>query len=391
MKMKDLISTSVKNIPSSGIRRFFDLANEMENIISLSIGEPSFVTPWSIREEGIYSLEKGHTHYSPNSGFIELRNEISGYMKRKFGLVYDSENQILVTVGGSEGIDIALRSLVGPGDEVIVPEPSFVAYKPCTIFTGASPVVINLKYEDKFRLTPELLEKAITKKTKVLILPFPNNPTGAIMTKEDIENIVDVLKDKDIVVISDEIYSELTYEGEHLSIACYPEMKEKTLVINGFSKAFAMTGWRLGYACGNRDLISAMYKVHQYAIMSAPTTAQHAAVEALKNCENDIRMMVNEYNRRRRLMIEGFRKAGLNCFEPLGAFYVFPSIESTGLSSSEFCEKLLLEEKVAVVPGTAFGECGEGYIRSCYAASVENITEAMKRIKRFVGKYKQKI
>lgn len=383
MNIAEMISPVVRNVPPSGIRKFFDLVNEMKDAISLSIGEPDFITPWSVREAGIYSLEKGHTHYSPNAGFAELREEIAKYLKRKFELEYDPKNQIIVTVGGSEGIDIALRSLVGPGDEVIIPEPSFVAYKPCAIFTGATPVIINLRGEDQFRLTPELLENAITDKTRVLILPFPNNPTGGIMTRSDLEKIVEVLKDRDIMVISDEIYAELTYDGDHVSIASFPEMKDKTLVINGFSKAYAMTGWRLGYACGHPDLIAAMYKIHQYAIMCSPTTAQYAAIEALRNCDEDMQMMVREYNRRRRVMLDGFRKAGLDCFEPLGAFYVFPSISATGMDSAEFCEKLLMEEKVAVVPGTAFGECGEGYIRACYAYSIDNINEALKRIQRF--------
>jgi aminotransferase len=388
MNMKDMISPSVKNIPPSGIRKFFDLVNEMKDAISLSIGEPDFVTPWNIREAGIYSLEKGRTHYSPNAGFMELREEISKYVERKYSIEYNPKDQIIVTVGGSEAIDIALRSLVGPGDEVIIPEPSFVAYKPCTIFAGATPVTIDLKMEDQFKLTPELLERAITDKTKVLFLTFPNNPTGAIMTRDDLAKIVDVIKKRDIIVISDEIYSELTYEGQHVSIASFPEMKERTLLIKGFSKAFAMTGWRLGYACGHPDLIGAMYKVHQYGIMSSPTTAQYAAIEALRNGEDDVRFMVREYNRRRRVMIDGFRKAGLDCFEPKGAFYVFPSIKSTGMSSDEFCERLLLEEKVAVIPGTAFGDCGEGYVRACYAYSIDNIFEAMKRIQRFVQRVK---
>lgn len=389
MKISDMILPSVRNVPPSGIRKFFDLVNEMKDAISLSIGEPDFVTPWNIREAGIYSLEKGRTHYSPNSGFFELREEICRYQERKYGLKYNPKDEVIVTVGGSEGIDIALRALAGPGDEVIIPEPCFVAYKPCAVFTGATPVVINLKAENDFRLTPELLQQAITDRTKVLILPFPNNPTGAVMTESDLRKIVDILKDKNIVVISDEIYSELTYEGKHVSIASFPEMKDKTLVINGFSKAFAMTGWRLGYCCGHRDLIAAMYKIHQYAIMCSPTTAQYAGIEALRNSDEDVQEMVREYNRRRRIMVDGYRKAGLECFEPLGAFYVFPCIKSTGLSSSEFSERLLMEEMVAVVPGTAFGECGEGYVRSCYASSMENITEAMQRIQRFVKKYKK--
>jgi len=388
VNIKEMISPSVYNIPPSGIRKFFDLASEMKDVISLSIGEPDFVTPWNIRESGIFSLEKGHTHYSPNSGFIELRQEIARYMKRRFLLEYDPQKQVIVTVGGSEGIDIALRSLVGKGDEVIIPEPSFVAYKPCAIFAGATPVIVKLRVEDEFRLTPELLEQAITERTKVVIIPYPNNPTGAIMTESDLEGIAEVLRDRDIMVISDEIYAELTYGDRHVSIAGLKGMKDKTIVINGFSKAYAMTGWRIGYVCGHPDIIGAMYKVHQYAIMCSPTTAQYAAIEALRGSDNDIAMMKREYNRRRRVMVDGFKKAGLDCFEPLGAFYVFPSIKSTGMSSDEFCERLLLEEKVAVIPGTAFGECGEGFIRSCYAYSIDSILEALKRIKRFVEKVK---
>lgn len=383
MNVLEMISPLVKNVPPSGIRKYFDMINEMDNVISLGIGEPDFVTPWNIREAGIYSLEKGHTHYTPNSGYMELREEISKYIYKKTGVEYNPKNEIIVTVGGSEAIDISCRALVGPGDEVIIPEPSFVAYKPCAIFTGATPVIINLRAEDQFRLTPELLENAITPRTKLLILPYPNNPTGAIMEKEDLAKIAEVLRDKDIIVISDEIYSELTYEGEHISIASFPGMKEKTLLINGFSKAFAMTGWRLGYACGHPDLIGAMFKIHQYAIMSSPTTAQKAAIEALRNSADDVNTMVREYNRRRRIMVDGFKKAGYDCFEPLGAFYVFPDIRSSKLNSEEFCEKLLLEEKVLVVPGTAFGQCGEGFVRATYANSMENIIEALKRIQRF--------
>ncbi len=383
MNVLEMISPLVKNVPPSGIRKYFDMINEMDNVISLGIGEPDFVTPWNIREAGIYSLEKGHTHYNPNSGYMELREEISKYIYKKTGVEYNPKNEIIVTVGGSEAIDISCRALVGPGDEVIIPEPSFVAYKPCAIFTGATPVIINLRAEDQFRLTPELLENAITPRTKLLILPYPNNPTGAIMRKEDLAKIAEVLRDKDIIVISDEIYSELTYEGEHISIASFPGMKEKTLLINGFSKAFAMTGWRLGYACGHPDLIGAMFKIHQYAIMSSPTTAQKAAIEALRNSANDVNTMVREYNRRRRIMVDGFKKAGYDCFEPLGAFYVFPDIRSSKLNSEEFCERLLLEEKVLVVPGTAFGQCGEGFVRATYANSMENIIEALKRIQRF--------
>lgn len=389
MNLSDMIKPSVRNMPPSGIRKYFDLINEMKDAISLGIGEPDFVTPWSIREAGIYSLEKGHTHYSSNPGFIELRRQIAKYVDRKYGVTYDPVKEIVITVGASEGIDIALRALAGPGDEVIIPEPSFVAYKGCTSFTGATPVIIELKAEDEFKLKPEQLERALTDKTKVVILPFPNNPTGAIMTREELQKLVDVLKDRDVVIISDEIYAELTYSGKHVSFASFPEVKEKTIVINGFSKAFAMTGWRIGYACGHPILIEAMNKIHQYAIMCSPTTAQYAASEALNNGDADVEAMVREYNRRRRIMVDGFRKAGLECFEPLGAFYVFPSISSTGMTSDEFCEGLLKEEKVLAVPGSAFGSCGEGFIRTTYANSFENIVEAMNRINRFVHNHKK--
>lgn len=389
MNLSDMIRPSVSNVPPSGIRKYFDLINEMKDAISLGIGEPDFVTPWSIREAGIYSLEKGHTHYSSNPGFIELRRQIAKYLLRKYSVSYDPAKEIIVTVGASEGIDIALRALAGPGDEVIIPEPSFVAYKGCACFTGATPVSIELKAEDEFKLKPEQLEKALTRRTKVVILPFPNNPTGAIMTKEEQKKIVDVLKDRDVIIISDEIYAELTYSGKHVSFASFPEIKEKTILINGFSKAFAMTGWRIGYACGHPVLIEAMNKIHQYAIMCSPTTAQYAASEALNNCDEEVESMVREYNRRRRVMVDGFRKAGLDCFEPLGAFYVFPGISSTGMTSDEFCEGLLREEKVLAVPGSAFGSCGEGFIRTTYANSYENIVEAMKRIKRFVENNKR--
>ena len=389
MILEDMIVDNVKNMPPSGIRKYFDIINEMEDVISLGVGEPDFVTPWNVREAGIYSLEKGHTHYSSNAGFIELRNEISKYLNRRFDLKYNPTNEILVTVGGSEGIDIALRALVGPGDEVIIPEPSFVAYKGCTAFTGATPVVLNLRAEDEFKLTPKMLEEAITPKTKVVIIPFPNNPTGAIMTKEELAGIVEVLKDKNVIVISDEIYAELSYDKKHVSIATFPEIKEKTLVINGFSKAYAMTGWRLGYICGHPTLLDAMKKIHQYALMCSPTVSQYAAIEALKSGDECVQDMVKEYNRRRRVLVDGFRKLGLDCFEPLGAFYVFPCIKSTGMSSDDFCEKLLIEEKVLAVPGNAFGECGEGFIRACYASSTEDLIEAIKRITRFVNKYRK--
>lgn len=384
MILENMILDNVKNMPPSGIRKYFDLINEMDDVISLGVGEPDFVTPWNVREAGIYSLEQGHTHYSSNAGFIELREEISKYLNRRFSLRYNPKDEILVTVGGSEGIDLALRALVGPGDEVIIPEPSFVAYKGCTAFTGATSKTIDLRAEDDFKLTPELLEEAITEKTKVVIIPFPNNPTGAIMNKEELQKIVDVLKDKDVIIISDEIYAELSYDEDHVSIASFPEVKEKTIVINGFSKAYAMTGWRLGYVCAHKVLIDAMKKIHQYAIMCSPTTAQYAAIEALKNGDESVFEMAREYNRRRRVLVDGFRSMGLDCFEPLGALYVFPCIKSTGMSSDEFCEKLLLEEKVLAVPGNAFGECGEGFIRACYAASMEDIMEAIKRIRRFV-------
>ncbi|WP_418223741.1 aminotransferase class I/II-fold pyridoxal phosphate-dependent enzyme [Clostridium isatidis] len=387
MNLEKMILKNVRDMPPSGIRKYFDLINEMEDVISLGVGEPDFVTPWNVIEAGIYSLEKGHTHYSANAGFIELRNEISKYLNRRFNLNYNPKDEILVTVGGSEGIDLALRALCGPGDEVIIPEPSFVAYKGCTTFCGAKPVTINLRKEDEFKLTKELLEEAITERTKVIVIPFPNNPTGAIMTREELKEIVDVLKDKDIIILSDEIYAELTYEKQHVSIASFEEVKDKTLVINGFSKAYAMTGWRLGYVCGNSILIDALKKIHQYAIMCSPTTAQFAAIEALKNGDDSVREMNKEYNRRRRVLVDGFRSMGLECFEPLGALYVFPSIKATGLSSDEFCEKLLVEEKVLAVPGSAFGECGEGYIRACYASSMEDLLEAVKRISRFVRKY----
>ncbi|OOM16179.1 aminotransferase class I/II-fold pyridoxal phosphate-dependent enzyme [Clostridium saccharobutylicum] len=385
MILENMILDNVKKMPPSGIRKYFDMINEMEDVISLGVGEPDFVTPWNVREAGIYSIEEGHTHYSSNAGFVELRNEISKYLYRRFDLSYNPLNEILVTVGGSEGIDLALRTLVGPGDEVIIPEPSFVAYKGCTAFTGATAKVLNLKAEDQFKLTPEDLEEAITPKTKVVIIPFPNNPTGAIMNRDELAAIVEVLKDKDIIVISDEIYAELCYGDKHVSIASFPEMKEKTLVINGFSKSYAMTGWRLGYVCGHQILIDAMKKIHQYGIMCSPTTAQYAAIEALKNGDDSVIEMTKEYNRRRRVLVDGFRKIGLECFEPLGAFYVFPSIKSTGITSDEFCEQLLISEKVLTVPGNAFGECGEGFIRACYASSMDNIIEALKRIEKFVN------
>ncbi len=384
MNIKNMVRRNILDTPPSGIRKYFDLVNEMKGVISLGIGEPDFETPWTIREEGIYSLEKGKTHYSSNAGFIELREEISKYMERKFDLKYNPKDEILVTVGGSEAIDIAIRTFAGPGDEVIVPEPSFVAYKGCVMFAGATPVTIELKAEDRFKLKPEQIINAITNKTKAIIIGYPNNPTGATMDYEDYKAVVEVLKDKDIIVISDELYAELTYEGVHVSIAQFPEMKDKTIVINGFSKAFAMTGWRIGYACGHADALDQMKKIHQYALMCSPTTAQYAAIEALKNGEPEVRRMMEEYNRRRLVMVNGFRKVGLSCFEPIGAFYVFPDIRESGLSSDLFCERLLMEEKVLMVPGNAFGACGEGFVRATYATSVDNIREALVRIRRFL-------
>ena len=389
INMNELLQPRVRDLPPSGIRKFFDLVNEMKDAISLSVGEPDFVTPWRVREAGIYSLEKGHTHYSPNAGFIRLREAIAGYLARSIGVDYNPKNEIIVTVGGSEAIDLALRSLVGPGDEVIVPEPSFVAYKPCALLTGATPVPLPLEEKDNFKLTPEKLESAITPKSKVLIFPFPCNPTGAVMTAEDIGRVVDIIRRNNLIVLSDEIYAELNYSGKHVSIASFPEMRERTVIINGFSKAYAMTGWRLGYACAHPDLIAAMYKIHQYGIMCSPTTAQYAGIEALENCDEEAETMAREYNRRRLVMVKGFRDAGLHCFEPTGAFYVFPSIRSTGMKSTEFCEKLLMEEKVAVIPGEAFGDSGEGFIRACYAYSIDNINEAMRRVKSFVERHRK--
>ncbi len=387
LDIKSMLQPRVRDLPPSGIRKFFDLVNEMKDAISLSVGEPDFVTPWRVREAGIYSLEQGHTHYSPNAGFIRLRQAIADYLKRSVGVGYDPRSEIIVTVGGSEAIDLALRALAGPGDEVIVPEPSFVAYKPCAVLTGATAVPLPLEEKDEFKLTPEKLLSVLTPKTKALIFPFPNNPTGAIMTREEIAPIVDILKDRDIIVLSDEIYAELTYGSKHVSIASFPGMRDRTVLINGFSKAYAMTGWRLGYAAAHPDLIGAMYKIHQYGIMCSPTTAQYAGIEALENCADEVEEMAREYNRRRRVMLKGFRDAGLDCFEAMGAFYLFPSIKKTGMTSAEFCEKLLLEEKVAVVPGEAFGDSGHGFIRACYAYSVENINIAMGRVKEFVARH----
>lgn len=383
--MQKILNPVVKNIPPSGIRKFFDIAAEMDDVISLGVGEPDFVTPWHIRDEGIYSLEKGMTYYTSNSGLKELRIEISNYLERRFTLKYDPLSQVIVTVGGSEAIDLCIRTVVEPGDEVLIPEPCFVCYRPITALAGGVPVSIVTKQENEFRLTADELKAAITPKTKVLILPFPNNPTGAIMSKENLESIAEVLKGTDIIVLADEIYAELTYgEERHFSIAQIPEMYERTVLVSGFSKAYAMTGWRLGYACGHPNLIKMMTKVHQFAIMSAPTTAQYAAIEALKNGDDDIEMMREEYNMRRNVIVSGFNDMGLECFEPKGAFYAFPSVKSTGLTSDEFCERVLMEKKVAVIPGSAFGECGDGFIRCSYAYSIDSINEALSRIESFV-------
>lgn len=389
MNIEQMIKENIVKTPPSGIRKYFDLINEMKDAISLGIGEPDFETPWNIREEGIYSLEQGRTFYTSNAGLPELRREISRYMENRFNLKYQDENEILVTVGGSEAIDLAIRTFAGPGDEVIIPEPCFVAYKGCVMFAGATPVTIELKAEHDFKLQPEQVLNAITDRTKAIILGYPNNPTGATMGYEDYKALVEVLKDKNIVIISDELYAELTYKGNHVSIANFPEMKDRTIVINGFSKAFAMTGWRIGFACGNSAVIKQMQKIHQYAIMCSPTIAQFAAIEALRNGMEEVRKMVEEYNRRRLVMVDGFRKAGLDCYEPTGAFYVFPDLRKFGLSSDEFCERLLMEEKVLMVPGNAFGECGEGFARATYATSLENIKVALARIKRFVERLKK--
>ncbi len=390
MDYTNILSKTASDIPPSGIRKFFDIVSEMKDAISLGVGEPDFVTPWPIREAGISALEKGKTHYTSNAGTIELREEIAKYSKRKYNLTYNPKTEIIVTVGGSEAIDIALRALINPGDEVLIPEPSFVCYKPCTTLAGGVPVPIVTEEKDNFRLTKEKLLEKITDKTKLLILPFPNNPTGAIMEKDDLEKIASVLKDTNIMVLSDEIYSELTYNGKkHVSFASIEGMWERTITINGFSKAFAMTGWRLGYLAAPEPLTTVMYKIHQYAIMCAPTTSQMAAVEALKSCDEDVENMCKEYNYRRRVLVDGFRKMGLSCFEPEGAFYVFPNISSLGYSSDEFARKLLEEEKVAVVPGTAFGASGEGFVRCSYAYSIKNIEEALRRIARFVERHKK--
>lgn len=382
--MRNPLGSKIVNIKPSGIRKFFDIAAEMDDVISLGVGEPDFDTPWHIRDEGIYSLEKGKTFYTSNSGLTELRTEINNYLKRTQGISYDVKNEIVITVGGSEAIDIALRAMCDPGDEVIIPQPSYVSYEPCAILADAKPVIIELKAENEFRLTAEELRNAITDKTKILILPFPNNPTGAIMEKSDLEAIASIIIEHDLFVISDEIYAELTYKDKHVSIASLPGMQERTILINGFSKAYAMTGWRLGYACGPEVIMKQMLKIHQFAIMCAPTTSQYAAVEAIKNGDDDVAMMRDSYNQRRRFLMDAFKNMGLDCFEPFGAFYVFPCIKEFGMSSDDFAMRLLKEEKVAVVPGTAFGDSGEGFLRISYAYSIEKLKVAMEKIAHFI-------
>lgn len=389
MDYEKILTKSIQSIAPSGIRKFFDVVATMEDAISLGVGEPDFVTPWPIREAGIYSLEKGRTYYTANAGLMELRQEICNYTNRKYGISYDAKSEVLVTVGGSEAIDLMIRCVVTPGDEVIIPEPSFVCYKPCTQMSGGVPVVIETKEEDNFRLTPRQLREKITDRTKLLILPFPNNPTGAVMSKKDLEAIAEVLRGTDIMVLSDEIYGELRYDDEgHTPFSAIDGMRERTVVVNGFSKAFAMTGWRLGYAMGPAPVIKQMLKLHQYGIMSSPTTSQFAAIEALRSCDKETEKMRQEYNYRRRYIVDGFRSMGLSCFEPLGAFYVFPCIKSMGMTSEEFANRLLQEEKVAVVPGTAFGPCGEGFIRCSYAYSINSIEEALSRISKFAKNHK---
>ena len=386
--MRNPLSETIVNIKPSGIRKFFDLVSEMndKDVISLGVGEPDFDTPWHVRDEGIYSLEKGRTFYTSNSGLKELREEICNYLDRRYQVSYDWHHETIVTVGGSEGIDIAMRAMLDPGDEVLIPQPSYVSYEPCAILAGGKPVIIELKAENEFRLTPEELLEYITDKTKILVLPYPNNPTGAIMERADLEKIAEIVMEKDIFVLSDEIYSELSYKGDHVTIASIPGMKERTILINGFSKAYAMTGWRLGYACGPREIIEQMTKIHQFAIMCAPTTSQYAAVEAMRNGDADVATMREAYDQRRRYLVNAFKEMGLECFEPYGAFYIFPCIKEFGMTSEEFAERFLKEEKVAVVPGTAFGDSGEGFLRISYAYSLQNLKAALARLERFVEK-----
>ena len=384
--MRNPLSDIIVDIPPSGIRKFFDVVSEMKGAISLGVGEPDFDTPWHVREEGIYSLEKGRTFYTSNAGLKELKQEIGKYLKRRMHIDYDYNTEILVTVGGSEAIDIALRAMLNPGEEVLIPQPSYVSYVPCAVLAGGKPVIIELEEKDQFKLTKEKLLEKITPNTKVLILPFPNNPTGAIMEREDLEEIAKVIEEKDIFVISDELYAELTYKGEHVSIAAIPGMRERTVLINGFSKAYAMTGWRIGYAAAPEIILTQMLKIHQFAIMCAPTTSQYAAVEALKNGDEDIARMKKAYNERRKYLMRAFAELGMDCFEPYGAFYIFPCIKRFGMSSDEFANRLLQEEKIAIVPGTAFGVSGEGYLRVSYAYSLEDLQKAISRIRRFVDR-----
>lgn len=384
--MRNPLSKKIVQVKPSGIRKFFDLVSEMDDVISLGVGEPDFDTPWHIRDEGIYSLEKGKTFYTSNSGLKELKNEIAKYIKRTQNVDYDPAHEIMVTVGGSEAIDVALRAMIDEGDEVLIPQPSYVSYEPCAFLAGAKPVIINLKAENEFKLTAKEIEDACTDKTKILILPFPNNPTGSIMEKEELEKIAKVIIEKDLYVLSDEIYAELTYKGKHVSITTIEGMKERTILINGFSKSYAMTGWRLGYACAPQKILEQMLKIHQYAIMCAPTTSQYAAVEALKNGDKDVEEMRHSYNHRRRFLMNAFREMGLECFEPFGAFYVFPCIKEFGMTSEEFATKFLMEEKVATVPGTAFGDSGEGFLRISYAYSLETLKTAMQKLNKFITK-----
>lgn len=388
--MRNPLSDTITAIPPSGIRKFFDIVGEMKDAISLGVGEPDFDTPWHIRDEGIYSLERGQTFYTSNAGLKELKMEICNYLERRFDVFYDYNDECLVTVGGSEAIDIALRAMLNPGDEVLIPQPSYVSYTPCTILAGGVPVTIELEEKDQFRLTKEKVLEKLTPKTKILILPFPNNPTGSIMEEEDLKAIAEVVEEQDLFIISDEIYSELTYVGKHCTIASLPGMKERTVLINGFSKSYAMTGWRLGYACAPELILSQMLKIHQYAIMCAPTTSQYAAVEALRNGDEEVAEMRDAYNERREYLVKAFRDMGMDCYEPQGAFYVFPSIKKFGMTSDEFALRLLEEEKVAVVPGTAFGDCGEGYLRISYAYSMKDLKRALARIERFVAKLEVK-
>ena len=388
--MRDPLSAKIKTIEPSGIRKFFDLVSEMKDAISLGVGEPDFDTPWNIREEGIYSLEQGRTFYTSNAGLKKLRKEIAFYLERRFHLKYDYEKEVMITVGGSEAIDAAFRAMLDPGDEVLIPQPSFVSYEPCVVLADGVPVIIELKEEDEFKLKKQQILEKITDKTKILVLPFPNNPTGAVMTREDLQDIVDVIIEKDLYVLSDEIYSELTYGRQHVSIAEFPGMLERTILINGFSKSYAMTGWRLGYACGPKRIVEQMLKIHQFAIMCAPTTSQYAAIEALRSGDNDIERMRTAYDQRRNFLMKAFHDMGLQCFEPFGAFYVFPCIKEFGMASEEFANRLLQEEKVAVVPGTAFGACGEGFLRISYAYSIEDLKEALSRLEAFIKRHRKK-